>query len=154
MAIPECEPDLVKKPEVVAEAPAPAPKAPQKVTFSADALFDFDSAKLKHGGHGIESLNDFANAVQGINYDRINVEGHADRIGSDSYNLKLSYQRAESVKAHLVSRGIDPSRIVATGKGEADPVTGNSCHGLGSGQALKDCLAPDRRVDIEVIGTK
>ncbi len=150
MAIPECEPDLAKK--VVAAAPPPPPPAPRKVTFSADALFDFDSAKLKPGGHGIQTLNEFAAGIQGIKYDRITVEGHADRIGSDSYNLKLSQQRADAVTAHLISQGIDPNKIVAYGKGEADPVTGNTCHG--HGKALKECLAPDRRVDIDVEGIK
>lgn len=154
MAVPECEPDLAKKVEAApppAPAPIPAP-VPKKITFSADALFDFDSAKLKSDGHGIQSLNDFVDGIKDVKYDRIDVVGYADRIGSDEYNHKLSHRRADAVKAHLVSRGIDPSLIVASGMGEADPVTGDTCHG--HGQALKDCLAPDRRVEIEVIGTK
>lgn len=153
MAIPECEPDLAKKVEVAeAPPPAPVPPAPKKVTFSADALFDFDSAKLKSGGHGIETLNEFAAGIKGVQYDRITVVGHADRIGSDSYNHKLSHRRADAVKAHLISQGIDPNKIIASGRGEAEPVTGNTCHG--HGKALKECLAPDRRVDIDVEGIK
>ncbi len=154
MAIPECEPDLAKKPEepkvAVAPEPAPAPPAPQERTFSADALFDFNSANLKPAG--IQALNDFASDIQGIKYGLITVEGHADRIGSDDYNLKLSQRRADSVKAHLISRGIDAGRIVAEGKGETYPVTGSSCIGNVKSKALIACLAPDRRVKIIVKG--
>jgi len=155
MAIPECDPDLAKKPEVAA-APAAAPAvvatAPEKITFSADALFDFDRATLKP--NGIQALNEFVSAIQGIKYDLIIAVGYADRIGSDDYNKKLSVRRAESVKAHLVSRGVEPSRVFVDGKGEANPVTGNSCVGEKKTKALIDCLAPDRRVEIEVAGTK
>lgn len=157
MAIPECDPDLAKKTEVAA-APAAAPAAaaattsPEKITFSADALFDFDRATLKP--NGIQALNEFVNAIQGVKYDLIIAVGYADRIGSDDYNKKLSVRRAESVKAHLVSRGIEPSRVFVDGKGEANPVTGNSCVGEKKTKALIDCLAPDRRVEIEVAGTK
>ncbi len=157
MAIPECDPDLAKKTEVAA-APAAAPAAaavttaPEKITFSADALFDFDRATLKP--NGIQALNEFVSAIQGIKYDLIIAVGYADRIGSDDYNKKLSVRRAESVKAHLVSRGIEPSRVFVDGKGEANPVTGNSCVGEKKTKSLIDCLAPDRRVEIEVAGTK
>ena len=149
MAIIECDPDLFPA-EVVAAAPAPEPVAPRKVTFSADALFDFDSAQLKPAG--VQALDEFARGLEGVNYDLITATGHADRIGNTDYNKRLSIRRAESVKSHLVSRGIDSNRIYADGVGEADPETGDSCNNI-SGQALKDCLAPDRRVDIEVSGT-
>lgn len=156
MAIPECEPDLVKKPEVVAEAPAPAPApapaAPRKITYDADALFDFDSANLKP--QGIQALDEFARGMQDVKSGQITVIGHTDRIGSEQYNRALSLRRAESVKAHLVSRGISPDRIKGYGEGEANPVTGNSCAGNKKTKALIDCLAPDRRVDIHFEGIK
>ncbi|MDP3280299.1 MAG: OmpA family protein [Nitrosomonas sp.] len=156
MAIPECDPDLAKKTEVAAApavpAAAAATTAPEKITFSADALFDFDRATLKP--NGIQALNEFVSAIQGIKYDLIIAVGYADRIGSDDYNKKLSVRRAESVKAHLVSKGIEPSHVFVDGKGEANPVTGNSCAGEKKTKALIDCLAPDRRVEIEVAGTK
>ncbi|SEF72449.1 OmpA family protein [Nitrosomonas ureae] len=152
MAIHECDPDLLKKPEVVAEAPPPVILPPEKITFSADALFDFDSSKLKP--NGIQSLNEFVTGIEGVKYDLIIAVGYADRIGSDAYNKALSLRRAESVKSHLVSRGIDPSLIFVDGKGEANPVTGNSCAGERRSKALIECLAPDRRVEIEVAGTR
>ncbi len=145
----ECDPDLFPEEEVIAAAPPPAPAEPRKVTFSADALFDFDSAQLKPAG--AQALDEFARGLEGVQYDLITATGHADRIGNADYNKRLSIRRAESVKNHLVSRGIESNRIYADGVGEAGSETGDSCNGM-SGQALKDCLAPDRRVDIEVSG--
>lgn len=157
MAIHECDPDLFKPEEVAAAPAAPAAPAavitaPEKITFSADALFDFDKAILKP--NGIQSLNEFVQGTGNLQYDLIIVVGYADRIGSEEYNKNLSLRRAEAVKDHLVSRGIDPSRIFVDGKGEANPVTGNSCIGDKRTKALIDCLAPDRRVEIEVAGTR
>ena len=126
------------------------PAAPRKVTFSADALFDFDKATLK--AEGIRSLDEFASGIQTVSYDRIHVDGYADRIGSDDYNKRLSFRRAQAVKAHLVSRRISAEKISIDGKGEADPVTGNSCDGIRVSKQLKQCLAPDRRVEIETFG--
>jgi OOP family OmpA-OmpF porin len=81
--------------------------------------------------------------------------GHADRIGNDKYNQKLSEKRAESVKAHLVAKGIEPNRIYTEGKGEKQPVTGDKCgKSEVKSKKLIDCLQPDRRVEIEIIGTK
>ena len=79
--------------------------------------------------------------------------GHADRIGGDAYNQKLSVRRAEAIKAYLVSKGLEANRIYTEGKGEKQPVTGDSCRRL-SGAKLIQCLQPDRRTEIEVIGTR
>ncbi|MCB1949429.1 OmpA family protein [Nitrosomonas sp.] len=138
--------------EAEPEAPAPAPVTPpEKLTFSADALFDFDSAVLKPNGK--VALDEFARGLEGINYDVIVAVGHADRIGNPDYNQRLSVRRAESVKAYLVSKGIPDSRIFTDGKGETQPVTGSTCDGKG-GAALKECLRPDRRVEVEVAGSR
>ncbi len=140
--------------EKVVEAepePVPAPPPPEKLTFSADALFDFDSDVLKPNGK--VALDEFVRGLEGINYDVIVAVGHADRIGNPDYNQKLSVRRAESVKSYLVSRGVEGGRIFTDGKGETQPVTGDTCQGKG-GKALKECLRPDRRVEVEVAGTR
>lgn len=82
------------------------------------------------------------------------VLGYTDRIGSEQYNQKLSEQRAQSVVDYLVSKGIPADKISARGMGKADPVTGSTCDNVKARAALIDCLAPDRRVEIEVKGIK
>ncbi|SDH67583.1 OmpA family protein [Nitrosomonas sp. Nm132] len=153
----ECDPQLPKcqiEKKVEAPAPAPAPLTePEKISFSADALFDFDKAVLKPEGK--QSLSDFADKLANINYDLIIAVGYADRIGSEDYNKQLSMRRAEAVKNYLVTaKGISPDRIFTDGKGEANPITGDSCPGTQKTKALINCLAPDRRVEIEVAGTR
>jgi OmpA-OmpF porin, OOP family len=155
MAIEECDPDLVKKEAPPAPAPAPAatPKpAAEKITLAADALFDFDKATLR--AEGKKSLDELAAKAKGINLEVIIAVGHADRIGDDKYNQKLSEKRSASVKDYLVSKGIEANRVYAEGKGEKQPVTGDKCKGDKKTKALIECLQPDRRVEIEVIGTK
>jgi OOP family OmpA-OmpF porin len=159
MAIEECDPDLVKKPEpapapkVAPPPPPPAPKpAAQKVTLAADALFDFNKANLRDEGKA--KLDKLAGDIKGIKLEVIIAVGHADRFGTDAYNQKLSEKRAESVKAYLVSKGIEPNRVYTEGKGEKQPITkADQCKGPKSKKTI-DCLQPDRRVEIEVIGTK
>lgn len=163
MAINECDPDLVKKEVPAAKtraapmAPAAAPKpAAEKVTLAADALFDFDKAVLRPEGKS--TLDGLLGKVKDIKLEVIIAVGHADRIGSDKYNLSLSERRAASVKAYLVSKGLEPNRVYTEGKGEKQPVTGDKCKNMGkdhrSNKKLVACLQPDRRVEIEVIGTK
>lgn len=165
MAIEECDPDLVKKAAPAAAAPkaAEAPKAAppvaaapkpaaQKVTLSADALFDFNKADLRPEGKA--KLDKLSSDIKGIKLEVIIAVGHADRFGSDSYNLKLSEKRAEAVKAYLVGKGVDANRVYTEGKGEKQPVTKpDQCKGPKSKKVV-DCLQPDRRVEIEVIGTR
>jgi OOP family OmpA-OmpF porin len=166
MATAECDPDLMPKKPAPAPAPAPAAKpapapaakpapapaakpaakpAPvaEKVTMAADALFDFDKAVVKADAKG--KLDDLADKVKRINLEVVIAIGHTDSIGSDAYNQKLSVRRAEAVKAYLVSKGIEPNRVYTEGKGEKQPVASNS---------TKDGRAKNRRVEIEVIGTR
>jgi len=132
--------------------PAPEKMLPQKLSFSADALFDFDKSVLKPEARAM--LDDLARTLQGAKYDVILAAGHADRIGSAAYNQKLSERRANAVKDYLVSKGIEPNRINAVGRGETQPETKpGDCKGPLT-KKLIACLQPDRRVDVEVTGTK
>jgi OOP family OmpA-OmpF porin len=158
MAIEECDPDLVKKAEptvaskaVVATPTTPKPAA-QKITLAADALFDFNKAVLRPEGKA--KLDTLAGDIKDIKLEVIIAVGHADRFGTDAYNQKLSERRAEAVKAYLVAKGIEPNRIYTEGKGKKQPITKpDQCKGPKSKKTI-DCLQPDRRVEIEVIGTK
>jgi OmpA-OmpF porin, OOP family len=143
-------------PPVVAPPPPPPPPppAPRKVTFSADSLFDFDRSIVKPAGK--QHLDKFAADLRGANYGVITVTGHTDRIGSHAYNMKLSTRRAEAVKAYLVqAAGIPAGKITARGTDGSDPVTKpGDCKGKKATKALIACLQPDRRVEVEVSGTK
>jgi OmpA-OmpF porin, OOP family len=126
-----------------APAPAPQPPAATKVTYAADAFFDFDKAVLKPEGKA--KLDDLVGKVQGINLEVIIAVGHTDSVGTDTYNQKLSVRRAEAVKAYLVSKGIEKNRVYTEGKGEKQPVADNK---------TAEGRAKNRRVEIEVVGTR
>ena len=128
-----------------APAPAPAAQAPaaSKVTYAADTFFDFDKSVLKPAGKA--KLDDLVGKVKGINLEVIIAVGHTDSVGNDAYNQKLSVRRAESVKAYLVTKGIEKNRIYTEGKGEKQPVADNK---------TKEGRAKNRRVEIEVVGTR
>ena len=133
-------------PAATPAAPAPAAKpavAASKVTYAADAFFDFDKAVLKPEGKA--KLDDLVGKIQGINLEVIIAVGHTDSVGSDAYNQKLSVRRAEAVKAYLVSKGIEKNRVYTEGKGEKQPVADNK---------TKEGRAKNRRVEIEVVGTR
>lgn len=139
---------------VIQAAPPPPPPAPIKVTLSADSLYSFDKAVIRPAGQ--QELDRFAADLKGSNFGMISVTGHSDRIGSHAYNLKLSTRRAEAVKDYLVqSGGIAASQIVAQGVDGSDPVTKpGECEGKKVSKALIACLQPDRRVEVEVSGTR
>ncbi|MBA3772067.1 MAG: OmpA family protein, partial [Ramlibacter sp.] len=126
-----------------APAPAPQPPAATKVTYAADAFFDFDKSVLK--AEGKAKLDDLVGKVKGINLEVIIAVGHTDSVGSDAYNQRLSVRRAEAVKAYLVSKGIEKNRVYTEGKGEKQPVADNK---------TAEGRAKNRRVEIEVVGTR
>lgn len=124
------------------------------MSFESDSLFGFDRSEVRPEGRA--DLDRFARELQGAQFEVITVEGHTDRLGSTAYNQALSTRRADAVKAHLVSSaGIDGKKISAVGKGESMPVTkADQCKGKEATPALITCLQPDRRVEVEVTGTK
>jgi outer membrane protein OmpA-like peptidoglycan-associated protein len=134
--------------------PALQPVVKQRVSFSAESLFGFDKDTVQPEGKA--ALDGFSQKMTGTQFDMVSVEGHTDRLGSAAYNDKLSLRRAESVKAYLVtSGGLDAMKVNATGKGEGSPTTQPSdCKGNSASTALIACLQPDRRVDIEVSGSR
>jgi len=141
---------------VVAAAPA-APAAPvtrSRVSFAADSLFTFDQSAVRPEGR--VALDKFAQELKGTEFDVVSVEGHTDRLGSTAYNQRLSTQRAEAVKAYLISSaGLAAAKVSAAGKGESAPVTKlEDCKGNKQTPKLIACLQPDRRVEVEVTGTR
>lgn len=154
----KCDKDLL--PKEVCEPPAPraaaAPTAKptgDKITVAADALFDFDKAVLRPEGK--KKLDEVAAKSKEIKLEVILAVGHTDRFGSLAHNMKLSERRAAAVKTYLVSKGVDANRIYTEGKGPKNPVTKpDQCPGKKATKQVIECLQPDRRVDIELIGTK
>jgi OOP family OmpA-OmpF porin len=162
-AAPGCDGAIAAKAEMPAVMPAPAPKAAPapavvpapapapvvvapaatKVTYAADAFFDFDKAVLKPEGKA--KLDDLVGKVKGISLEVIIAVGHTDAVGKDEYNQKLSVARSEAVKAYLVSKGIEKNRVYTEGKGEKSPAADNK---------TSEGRAKNRRVEVEVVGTR
>ena len=137
-------PEAAPAPKAAPAAAAPvAAAAPAKVTYAADAFFDFDKSVLKPEGKS--KLDDLVSKVKGISLEVIIAVGHTDSVGGDAYNQKLSVARSEAVKAYLVSKGIEKNRVYTEGKGEKNPVADNK---------TSEGRAKNRRVEIEVVGTR
>ncbi|MDR1350713.1 MAG: OmpA family protein [Zoogloeaceae bacterium] len=163
----QCDRDIVpasqcsgEAPTAVVPTPALAPAAVRptsgKVTLAADALFDFNKAALRPEGKA--RLDEVVAQSSELQLEVIVAVGHTDRIGGDRYNQQLSEKRANSVKQYLIGKGIEANRVYTEGKGKTQPVTGDQCNNLGAengrNKNLVACLQPDRRVDIEIIGTR
>lgn len=141
-----CDGVVAPKAAEPAPAPKPAPKpAPtaEKVTFAADALFDFDKYVLKTEGKA--KIKDLVAKLKDVNLEAVVATGHTDSIGTATYNQKLSIRRAQAVKNFMVAEGVAADRIYISGKGFTQPVASNK---------TADGRAKNRRVEIEVVGTR
>ena len=134
--------------------PPPPPRVPVKVSFSADSLYEFNQSDIKPAGR--QAIDQFTSELKGTDFAMITVTGHTDRIGTHAENMKLSARRADKVKEYMIeSAGIPADKIQSRGVDGEDPVTKPAdCPGKKVTKALIACLQPDRRVDIEVSGTK
>ncbi|CAN5418631.1 OmpA family protein [soil metagenome] len=130
-------------PATPATPAAPALPSSEKVTYSADAFFDFDKSVLKPEGRS--ALDDLVSKLGGVNLEVIIAVGHTDSVGTDAYNQALSVRRADAVKAYLTGKGIEANRVYTEGKGESQPVADNK---------TAEGRAKNRRVEIEVVGTR
>ncbi len=159
-AAPKPEPAPAPAPQARPEpAPAPAPLAApepprpviQKFTLSADVLFEFDKAQLRESGK--HKLDEVADAAKDARVEEVVAIGYADPIGNEKYNEKLSAARAASVREYLVQKGVEPDRIVSQGRGETQEFTEGQCRKL-TGRKLIQCFEPNRRVDVEFLGSR
>jgi len=138
---PVIEPAASKSEETTKAAVAPPPIA--KVSLTTDTSFGFDQSSLRPDD--INRLKKLHAEIQNAKVDSILATGHTDSIGKASYNKKLSIRRAQAVKDYLVKLGIPSERIFIDGKGATQPVASNK---------TSQGRARNRRVDVEVIGTK
>jgi OOP family OmpA-OmpF porin len=145
-------PTPVEAPKPVAKGePKPEPKKPTVVNLSSTGLFEFNKATLTAQAREVldrEVVGKIGDLGE-VRY--INVNGHADRLGSAQYNQKLSEKRAEAVREYLVSKGVAASKVETFGFGKTTPV--KSCPDQKKRQALIECLQPNRRVVVEIQGT-
>ena len=149
----DCNPLPTAKlvPASVEPARLDAPLRDEPIRISMNTLFDFDSAVLRaDAGPALDAL---AKQLTQASYQKVDIVGHADRMGSGKYNQKLSEQRAEAVRDHLLALGLDGTKLTAFGVGATEPLTGKECRGL-RGKPLVYCLQRDRYTEITVLGTQ
>ena len=173
MAVKECDPDLVPKaapparvapPPAPRAAPAPAPAPAPKpapaaakpkrcdatVTFGTDETFEFNKSVLRPAAMAKLDKDVVGKLPLCAKIDLILVSGYTDRLGSQQYNQKLSERRADAVKAYLVKKGVDASKVDTMGMGKTLQI--KSCPDGKDRKALISCLAPNRRAVVEIKG--
>lgn len=146
-AVEECDPNLIKKEVAVIETAAietTTVLSKKEVNLSAEAMFGFDSAELTM--EGMKTLDGVAASAAEVPNQTVRITGHTDKIGSEEYNKQLSMRRAEAVQEYLSAKGLSPSNMEVAGMGPAEPVIG--CEGK-RGSMLIECLAPNRRTEVE-----
>ena len=177
LAIAECDPDLMPK----KSAPAPRRAAPQRAAPKKAAPqkakakpkkpsmlnveqkvelqgMEFNKAEMTDDNK--KDLDKFLGSLGKANKSRgpvkigaVIVTGHTDRIGSMKYNMKLSERRAITVKDYIVAKGVDQKLIFWEGKGPKQPIPVTKfCDNKMKRKQLIECLAPNRRVTVEVVG--
>lgn len=144
MAVPQCHPELAALEEVQAVQPEPR-RVTRLINLEADANFDFDEATLTEEGK--RKLDEIVATLRDAQDPRIQLVGYTDRIGPEEYNQQLSEERARAVRDYLVERGVPGGAIQLAARGESNPVV--SCEGI-SGNALIECLRPNRRTEVEL----
>lgn len=132
-----------------------APPAPKNVTLKGKSLFDFNKSELRTDAKSALDKDIAAKKGDVKSVSSVAINGHADRLGSQEYNQRLSEKRAEVVKAYLVGKGLPPNSIETTGFGKTQPATGagiQKCDDSLGRAKLIECLQPHRRVEVELKG--
>jgi OOP family OmpA-OmpF porin len=135
--------------DVASQPDTPTPTQAEE-PVAALVLFDFDQSVLRPGE--TPKLDELTAKLKGRAFDGVSVVGHADQIGTDAYNLGLSGERAEAVRAYLVGKGVDAGSIRTEARGEREAVTGEACKN--QGRKRIDCLQPDRRVEVTLAAAR
>ena len=173
LAVAECDPDLVKKPAPKAQKAAPqkAKPAPQKAKpkpkkpsmLNVQQKVELQGMEFNKAEMTADNKKDLDKFLAGLGkatkargpvaIGAVIVTGHTDRIGSMNYNMKLSERRAITVKDYIVSKGVDQKLIFWEGKGPKQPIPVTKfCDNKMKRKQLIECLAPNRRVTVEVVG--
>ncbi|OGS93352.1 MAG: hypothetical protein A2061_01265 [Gallionellales bacterium GWA2_59_43] len=152
---PAAKPAAAAAPAVPAPKAAPAAKAePATIKIDLGADESFESGKAELSADAKAKLSALAKQLNGLAYDSIVITGHADRSGSTAGNQQLSERRAYAAHNYLVSEGVSSTKLHSSGKGSSQPNTQPGACAKLKGKKLSACLAPDRRVEIRVTGTR
>jgi len=154
-ALAECDPDLTKAAPAAAApaAAAAAKKCDFTVTLQSDELFTFNKAALTGAAQKRLDSDVVGKLSSCASVSMIMITGHTDRLGSQAYNQKLSEKRADAVKAYLLKKGVPADTVDTMGAGKTQPAQGVKCDDSLPRQKLIACLAPSRRVVVEVKGS-